>query len=632
MTESITPLLKWIILPPLAGFLINGLFGKKLPGEKWGGWLGAATILAAFIASGLCLADLLKLPAEHRLLRDTLFNWISAGNFSIDFALRFDPLSAVMAMVVTGVSFLIHVYSIGYMHGDKGFNRYFAYLNLFVFFMLILVLADNPVLMFVGWEGVGLCSYLLIGFWYEDEKNAAAGKKAFITNRVGDAGFLTGLMLMFGLLMSQGVFASDFETLAASVGLLSGKTVLGFGAPTVIGLLLFFGATGKSAQFPLYVWLPDAMAGPTPVSALIHAATMVTAGVYMLARMGFLYALAPGALEAVLVVGCFTAFLGAVIATLQSDIKKVLAYSTISQIGYMFMAVGAGSCAAGVFHLTTHAFFKALLFLAAGSVIHGMSGEQNMFKMGGLSKEMRFTFILTAVGWLAISGIPPLAGFYSKDLVLEHVHAHGAPILWYIGLATAGLTAYYITRLIVLTFLGGKRSSSHAHESPLLMTVPMAALAALALTGGWLGSKYLLAFLDPAAAHSPAGADPEARRLMLISVITALAGIASGFFFTIPALAQALAEKFRFAREVVFNKFYVDEIYEFTIIRPLKWTADRVFFGFLDAALIDGLMVNGAAKLAYRTGAALRKTASGNAQAYALAFTVGLALLLYWIM
>ena len=624
--------MKWIIFPPLAGFILNGLFGRKFLGEKWGGWLGAAAILAAFIASCLCLSDLLSLPVESRLLRNTLFNWISAGNFSIDFALRFDPLSAVMAMVVTGVSFLIHVYSIGYMRGDKGFNRYFAYLNLFVSFMLILVLADNPILMFVGWEGVGLCSYLLIGFWYEDEKNAAAGKKAFITNRVGDAGFLIGLMLMFGLLASQGIFAADFEALARSVNLLDGKTVFGFGAPTVIGLLLFFGATGKSAQFPLYVWLPDAMAGPTPVSALIHAATMVTAGVYMLARMGFLYALAPGALEAVLVVGCFTAFLGAVIATLQSDMKKVLAYSTISQIGYMFMAVGAGSYAAGVFHLTTHAFFKALLFLAAGSVIHGMSGEQDMFKMGGLSKEMRLTFVLTAAGCLAISGIPPLAGFYSKDLVLEHVHAHGAHILWLTGLATAGLTAYYITRLLILTFLGKKNSATHAHESPLIMTIPMGVLAALALTGGWLGSKYLLAFLDPAAAALQSGADPEARRLMLISVITALAGIASGFFFTIPVLSEALALKFRFAREVIRNKFYVDEIYEFAIIRPLKWAADSVFFGFVDAGLIDGLMVNGAAKLTYRAGLIIRKVQTGNAQLYALAFTGGLILLLYWIM
>ena len=631
MTVSVAPLLKWIILPPLAGFLLNGLFGKKFLGEKAGGWLGAAAILAAFFVSSVCLYGLLNLPVESRLLRDTLFNWITAGNFSIDFALRFDPLSAVMAMVVTGVSFLIHVYSIGYMHGDKGFNRYFAYLNLFVTFMLILVLADNPILMFVGWEGVGLCSYLLIGFWYEEEKNAQAGKKAFITNRVGDAGFLIGLMLMFGLLASQGVFAVDFETLARNVNLLDGRTVLGFGAPTVIALLLFFGATGKSAQFPLYVWLPDAMAGPTPVSALIHAATMVTAGVYMLARMNFLYVLAPRALEVVLVTGCFTAFLGAIIATLQSDIKKVLAYSTISQIGYMFMAVGAGSYAAGVFHLTTHAFFKALLFLAAGSVIHGMSGEQDMFKMGRLSKEMRFTFILTAVGWLAISGIPPLAGFYSKDLVLEHVHAHGAHLLWYIGLATAGLTAYYITRLMALTFLGEKRTASHAHESPALMIVPMAVLAVLALTGGWLGSKYLLAFLDPTAALSAEGADPEARRLMMISVVTALAGIASGFFFTIPALADGLALKFRHVRGVVYNKFYVDEIYSFAIIKPLKWAADNVFFGFFDAALIDGLLVNGPAKLAYRTGSALRKAATGSAQTYSLVFACGLALLLYWI-
>ncbi|HBW23542.1 MAG: NADH-quinone oxidoreductase subunit L [Elusimicrobia bacterium GWA2_56_46] len=630
MTGNFYPLLKWIILPPLAGFVLNGGIGKRFLGEKGGGWLGAAAILLAFIFSFLCFSDLLNLPAGHRLLRDTLFNWISAGSFSIDFALRFDPLSAVMALVVTGVSFLIHVYSIGYMRGDKGFNRYFSYLNLFVFFMLILVLADNPILMFVGWEGVGLCSYLLIGFWYEDEKNAAAGKKAFITNRVGDAGFLIGLMLLSYLLARQGVSGLDFETLALNINLLDGGTVLGFGAPTVIGLLLFFGATGKSAQFPLYIWLPDAMAGPTPVSALIHAATMVTAGVYMLARMSFLYALAPRALEVVLVTGVFTALLGAVIAALQSDIKKVLAYSTISQIGYMFMAAGTGAYAAGIFHLTTHAFFKALLFLAAGSVIHGMAGEQEMFRMGGLSKEMRFTFALTAVGWLAISGIPPLAGFYSKDLVLEHVYAHGVPVLWYAGLATAGLTAYYVTRLLALTFLGGKNSETHAHESPLLMTIPMAALAALALTGGWLGSKYLLAFLDPASAR--AEISPEAFRLTMISVITALAGVASGFFFAIPAISDALARRLSIAREVVYNKFYVDEIYAFAVIRPLKRLADKVCFGFLDAGLIDGLLVNGAARLTYRTGAVLRNLQTGNAQGYALTFTGGLILLLYWIM
>jgi NADH-quinone oxidoreductase subunit L len=325
MEGNYYPLLKWILAAPLAGFLLNGLFGKKFIGERGGGIVGSLAILVAFVFAALSFSDLLNLPADHRLLRDTLFNWISAGTFAVDAAFRFDPLSAVMALIVTGVSFLIHVYSTGYMKGDAGYNRYFAYLNLFVFFMLTLVLADNPLMMFVGWEGVGLCSYLLIGFWYEDPEKASAGKKAFITNRVGDAGFLLGLMLLSAILASQGVIAMDFASLEKNAPLLSSVTVLGLGAPTLICLLLFFGATGKSAQFPLYVWLPDAMAGPTPVSALIHAATMVTAGVYMLARLSFLYELAPRALEVVMLTGCFTAFFAAVIALLQKDIKKVLA-------------------------------------------------------------------------------------------------------------------------------------------------------------------------------------------------------------------------------------------------------------------------------------------------------------------
>ncbi|MEI7530107.1 MAG: NADH-quinone oxidoreductase subunit L, partial [Elusimicrobiota bacterium] len=357
MDVNFYPLLKWILLPPLAGFLVNGLAGKKFLGEKAGGLLGSAAILVSFVFAALSFSDLLSLPVDHRLLRDTLYTWISAGSFAADAAFRFDPLSAVMALIVTGVSLLIHIYSTGYMKGDAGYNRYFAYLNLFVFFMLVLVLADNPLVMFVGWEGVGLCSYLLIGFWYEDPEKASAGKKAFITNRVGDAGFLVGLMLLFSLLAAAGAPALDFAALEQNAPLLAHTAVLGMAAPTLIALLLFFGATGKSAQFPLYVWLPDAMAGPTPVSALIHAATMVTAGVYMLARLHFLYELAPRALEVVMLTGCFTAFFAAVIGLLQKDIKKVLAYSTISQLGYMFIGLSVGAFTGAMFHLTTHAFF-----------------------------------------------------------------------------------------------------------------------------------------------------------------------------------------------------------------------------------------------------------------------------------
>lgn len=623
------PLLKWILLAPLAGFLLNGLLGKKLPGEKAVGVIASLAILASFLLSAFALSDLLNLPPENRLLRDTLYTWISAGTFWVQAAFRFDPLSAVMALVVSGVSFLIHVYSIGYMRGDPGYSRYFSYLNLFVFFMLTLVLADNPLVMFVGWEGVGLCSYLLIGFWYEDPGKATAGRKAFITNRVGDAGFLLGLMILSALLASAGVFSMDFETLKASAHLLTAHTLLGLAAPTLICLLLFFGATGKSAQFPLYVWLPDAMAGPTPVSALIHAATMVTAGVYMLARMSFLYELAPKALEVVLLTGTFTAFFAAVIGLLQRDIKKVLAYSTVSQLGYMFMAAGAGAYAASVFHLATHAFFKALLFLGAGSVIHGLSGEQDLFRMGGLRRELPFTFLLMTAGWLAIAGIPGLSGFYSKDLILEKVFEHGGPFLWSVGVLTAAFTAFYTTRLMVLAFLRRKRGHAHAHESPLSMTLPMTALALLALAGGFLLKDRLFLFLDPAYVKPEHTA--EATRLMIVSVAAGLSGIAAAFLLTLPGPAAALKKALPRAHSLVFHKFYVDELYGALIFRPLRRFSDKVLFALVDAGLIDGLAVNGSAKAARSVGKILARLQNGRLELYALLFAAGVALMLYRI-
>ena len=629
MEGNYYPLLKWILFAPLAGFAVNGLLGKKLLGEKGGGVLGALAILISFVFAALSFSDLLNLPAENRLFRDTLYSWISAGTFSVDAAFRFDPLSAVMALIVTGVSFLIHVYSIGYMKGDAGYNRYFAYLNLFVFFMLALVLADNPLVMFVGWEGVGLCSYLLIGFWYDDPEKASAGKKAFITNRVGDAGFLLGLMLLSALLAFNGVFAMDFESLEKNAPLLTSITVLGVGAPTLICLLLFFGATGKSAQFPLYVWLPDAMAGPTPVSALIHAATMVTAGVYMLARLHFLYELAPKALEVVMLTGCFTAFFAAVIALLQKDIKKVLAYSTVSQLGYMFMAAGAGAYAASVFHLATHAFFKALLFLGAGSVIHGLSGEQDLFKMGGLKKDMPFTFLLVAAGWLAIAGVPGLSGFYSKDLILEKVFEHGGLLVWGVGVLTAGLTAFYTTRLFVLAFLRERRGEKHAHESPLSMTLPMTALALLAVAGGFLLKDRLFVFLDPA--YVPAEHTPHAAKLMAVSVLAGLAGIAAAFALTLPRAANFLKNSMSHIHAFVFNKFYVDEFYGLAVIKPLKAFSNKFLFHLVDAGLIDGLLVNGTAKASYAAGRVLARAQSGRLDVYALVFAIGVALMLYWV-
>jgi len=631
MTGNYYPLLKWILLPPLAGFIVNGLAGKKLLGEKAGGLLGSLAIFTSFFFAVLCLSDLLSLPIENRLLRDTLYTWISAGNFGVDAAFRFDPLSAVMALIITGVSLLIHIYSLGYMKGDAGYNRYFAYLNLFVFFILVLVLADNPLVMFVGWEGVGLCSYLLIGFWYEDPEKTASGKKAFITNRIGDAGFLLGLMLLFSLLAAAGAPAMDFASLEKNTPLLISSTALGIAAPTLICLLLFFGATGKSAQFPLHVWLPDAMAGPTPVSALIHAATMVTAGVYMLARLHFLYELAPKALAVVMLTGCFTAFFAAVIALLQKDIKKVLAYSTISQLGYMFMAAGAGAFSASVFHLGTHAFFKALLFLGAGSVIHGMRGEQDMFKMGGLRKYMPYTFLFMAAGWLAISGVPGLSGFYSKDLILEKVFEHGGRWVWAAGVLTAGLTAFYTTRLVILTFLRQPRtSSSHAHESPLSMTLPMAALAAMALGGGFMLKDSLLIFLEPAT-EAVAGPNPHATLLMAISTAAGLSGIAAAFLLTLPGPSAFLKLILAPAHSLVFNKFYVDEIYNQLVIRPLIFISDKVLFTLVDSGFIDGVLVNGAAKTCYGAARALRRIQDGRLDHYALIFALGAAVMLYWL-
>jgi NADH-quinone oxidoreductase subunit L len=630
MPGNYYPLLKWILLAPLAGFLLNGMAGKKLLGEKAGGILASLAILVSFVFAALAFSDLLNLPPASRLLRDTLYSWIAAGSFAVDAAFRFDPLSAVMTLIVTGVSFLIHVYSVGYMKGDAGVNRYFAYLNLFVFFMLALVLADNPLVMFVGWEGVGLCSYLLIGFWYEDPEKASAGKKAFITNRVGDAGFLIGLMLLSALLASKGVFAMDFASLERYAPLLLSSTALGASAATVICLLLFFGATGKSAQFPLYVWLPDAMAGPTPVSALIHAATMVTAGVYMLARLHFLYDLAPRALEAVMLVGCFTAFFAAVVGLLQKDIKKVLAYSTVSQLGYMFMAAGAGAYSAAVFHLATHAFFKALLFLGAGSVIHGMGGEQDLFKMGGLRKEMPFTFLLMASGWLAIAGVPGLSGFYSKDLILEKVFERGGPVLWGAGVLTAALTAFYTTRLVILAFLRERRGEKHAHESPAIMTLPMAVLAVLALAGGFLLKSRLLSFLG--AWSGPEAAAPGTERLMLVSVAAALAGMAAAFPLTLPKAANFLKNTLAPVHALVYNKFYVDELYGLFVIKPLRYFSNRVLFAMVDAGLIDGALVNGSARASYAAGRALARLQNGRLDLYALVFALGVAAMLFWIM
>jgi NADH-quinone oxidoreductase subunit L len=610
---SETTLLRWIVALPALGVLFNIFVGRRATGAVklvGPGVVGAAFALAVWAA--------LERPAGGAL-HDHVYAWIVAGPFRAEAGFRLDALAMVMTLVVTGVGFVIHVYSVGYMHGDRGFARYFAYLNLFTTAMLILVLADNLVLLFVGWEGVGLCSYLLIGFWYEKPENAAAGKKAFLVNRVGDAGFLLGLFLLVATLGRHGIWTLDVVALEQHRDLL-GPVAL------PVCLLLFAGATGKSAQLPLYVWLPDAMAGPTPVSALIHAATMVTAGVYMIARLAFLYALAPAALAVVAVIGALTALFAAVIATAQMDIKKVLAYSTVSQLGYMFLGLGVGAGGAAIFHLVTHAFFKALLFLGAGSVIHGLGGVQDMARMGGLRPRMRITFVTMAVATLAIAGVPPFSGFFSKDEILWGAW-QAAPVLAAIGLFVAFLTAFYTGRLFCMTFLGECRAPEdvkhHIHESPPVMTLPLVVLAVLAAAGGFLDVPGLLG--GEAEAHAP---------LAFMLLATALAagglGLAWALYVRWPDVPVLAAERLGALYRLVRDKFRVDELYDATAVR-LVFAAAEVSAQRIDPQLIDGA-VNGAGRVVAATSGAWRRFQTGNVQHYALSFLAGaLVLLGYWV-
>jgi len=486
----------WLIPAlPLLGALVNGFFGKSMQ-ARWGtrpiSMIGCGVLIAAFALSVYSFMRLLG-SSEPRILEQSLWSWIAVGDLQADFGFRVDPLSAVMILVVSGVGALIHIYSTGYMHEDAGYYRYFAYLNLFVWAMLTLVLGSNLLMMFIGWEGVGLCSYLLIGFWFTDVQKAIAGMKAFLVNRVGDLAFVVGAFALFWGLQRHEAATLDFEALRSAVPLLMHDTIFGFHLPTFVGICFFIGATGKSAQIPLYVWLPDAMAGPTPVSALIHAATMVTAGVYMIGRTSALYELAPGALHVVAAVGGATALFAATIGLVQTDIKKVLAYSTVSQLGYMFLGMGVAAYAGGIFHLMTHAFFKACLFLGSGSVIHAMHHEQDIRKMGGLRKYLPVTYRTFLVSTLAIAGLPPLAGFFSKDEILWKAWSSplGNPVLWALGAVGAGLTAFYMARLVFLTFWGECRADEHTkhhlHESPRSMTMPLVVLAVLAVVGGWVG-------------------------------------------------------------------------------------------------------------------------------------------------
>ena len=630
----------WLIpLLPFVGFLINGLLGRRL-GDKAVSFIGPATVFGSFAVALSGFLKTLSFGAHSEPVKITLFNWITVGDFNVGATLQLDQLSAVMSLVVAGVGFIIHVYSVGYMHGDKGYARYFSFLNLFTFAMLLLVMADNYLLLFIGWEGVGLCSYLLIGFWYEDWDKASAGKKAFIVNRIGDFGFALGMLLIFitfGSLTFTDVFSK--------------AEMMSVGEPLMIAitLLLFAGATGKSAQIPLYVWLPDAMAGPTPVSALIHAATMVTAGVYMVARSSVLYALAPVSMMVVAVVGALTAVFAASIGLFQNDIKKVLAYSTISQLGYMFLACGVGAFAAGIFHLMTHAFFKALLFLGAGSVIHAMSGEQDIRNMGGLKPHLPKTYITFLIAALAISGIPGLSGFFSKDEILWSAFSseRGHIGLWIIGAAAAGMTAFYMFRLVFMTFFGESRISEekkhHLHESPNVMTVPLIILAVLSIIGGYVGIPHALGgganfdnFLSPVfekaeliishGEHSHSLSTEYI--LMLGSVLIALIGIylAYQLYLKKPDVPKKAAISWSGIYNIVYNKYYIDEIYEAVISKPFM-KLSNLFWKFFDVKIIDGF-VNGLAAVYQGIGMVVRRIQAGYFQVYVFSFLIGVIMLL----
>jgi NADH-quinone oxidoreductase subunit L len=642
----------WLIpVLPLAGAAINGFLGKKSSRTAVSTvglfFSGAAFLWALIVAWRAASIDL---PYQ-----EFLAHWIRSGTFSVDFAFYLDQLSLIMLLVVTGVGFLIHIYSVGYMWEDPSYYRFFAYLNLFLFFMLTLILANNYLQMFIGWEGVGLVSYLLVGFWFTKDSAASAGKKAFIVNRIGDFGFLIALFLIiqhFGSLNFTQVFdqVRPFAPETAGAGFL-----------TATALLLMVGAAGKSAQIPLYVWLPDAMEGPTPVSALIHAATMVTAGVYMVSRSHVIFERAPTALTVVAVIGTLTALFAATIGITQTDIKKVLAYSTISQLGYMFMACGVGAFSAGIFHLMTHAFFKGLLFLGAGSVIHAVGGEQDMRKMGGLRSYIPWTFLTMGIATLAISGIPPFAGFWSKDEILWKAFSseHGSWVFWLIGVITAFITSFYMFRLLFMTFWGDYRGASvdehgqgshghdshghghgEPHESPMVMLVPLMILALLSVVGGLVGiGDRFDHFLSPVFGTGVAEAAGEAASsateymLMGISVSVALLGLALAYVLYVskPHLPQKIAASLNGFYETVLHKYYVDEIYAALFVKPLIEGSTQILWQGVDRKIIDNT-VNDAADGARRVSDEVRHMQSGNLRSYAGWIAAGAACVIAWML
>ena len=626
----------WLIPAlPLAGLLLAIVFGDR---KRLVTIVAPGVVGIAFAVALASVVALLRAPAGARLV-DDVYPWIVAGPFRADVAFRVDALAAVMVLIVTGVGFLIHVYSVGYMAHDESLPRFFAYLNLFMFAMLLLVLADNLVVLFVGWEGVGLCSYLLIGFWYEKEENAAAGMKAFVVNRIGDMGFVLGLLLLAWSTAANGAISLDVAHIEEHVHALAPATA------TAVALLLLVGAAGKSAQLPLYVWLPDAMAGPTPVSALIHAATMVTAGIYMIARLHVVFLASPFALEVVAIVGAATALFAATIALVQTDIKKVLAYSTVSQLGFMVLALGVGAFATAIFHVMTHAFFKALLFLGAGSVIHGMSGEQDVSQMGGLRQKMPVTWWTFLIGTLAIAGAPGFAGFFSKDEILAHTWGTGHYALWAVGAFSAALTAFYMFRLLFLTFFGELRAAPevahHVHESPPVMTVPLVILAALSIVGGWIGlpegwlwGSAFGRFLAPVTGHvalGEHGAGVETA-LMLVTTLLAAAGatLAYVFYVRMPGLPYLLAWRLKPVYEFLVGKYWVDELYDALVVRPYV-ALSTLLWRIVDQTMIDGA-VNGVATAVVVNGQLWRYVQDGNVQHYALVFLGGaVALVSYYL-
>ncbi|MCX2481703.1 NADH-quinone oxidoreductase subunit L [Pedobacter sp. MC2016-15] len=622
--------LVWLVpLIPLLGFVINGV-GRNTFSKNLIGLIGSGVIFISFVISiGIFLALGNDAVKSHEIF---LFDWISAGSLKIPLSFLVDPLSSIMLLIITGIGFLIHIYSIGYMHDDEGFGKFFSYLNLFIFFMLLLVLGSNYIVMFIGWEGVGLCSYLLIGFWFTNASYASAAKKAFVMNRIGDLGFLIAVFLIFTTFGSI-EFSKVFP--------LAGNMLPGNSTIALIALLLFVGACGKSAQLPLFTWLPDAMAGPTPVSALIHAATMVTAGIYMIARSNVLFDLAPVVQHIIAIVGLATAVLGALIAITQTDIKKVLAYSTVSQLGYMFLGLGVGAYNGSFFHVITHAFFKALLFLCAGSVIHAMHHEQDMRHMGGLRKKLPVTFITMLIGTIAISGLPPFSGFFSKDEILAHVYEHNK-VMWAIGVFTAFLTAFYMFRMIFLTFFGTYRGTHHAeekiHESPSSMTFPLIVLAVLSAVGGALGipealggHHWLSGWLAPVIPHH-AGAEDFATEyiLMAVSVIGVIISIVIAYFKYVKQNHVPVSDETKRTAlaGLSYHKFYIDEIYDMLIRRPLD-ALSGFFYRVFDKKIVDGI-VNGLGWSASEASKGVRLLQSGNVGFYIFMMVAGIiSLLLY---